>query len=221
MVWIMLICIVCMPMYCIKVACLEARLKSLYEQSAADVEAKDREGRVAAAELEKELAGERRRHAAAVEELQSKHQLEEARVREKGAATLHSLEEQLQTAHRTDVHTIREADRIAADALRGKLDREKAEALKQAGERHKGDLGGAHGLVTMVTCHCFIVLCLCGVCGYVPTLYIRMWLCVDNTLCVTLYVGRVCVCTVCGVMCFGDGVLFMLTCDGLSLVQSA
>ena len=146
-----------MPMYCIKVASLEARLKSLYEQAAADVEAKDREGRVAAAELEKELAAERRQHAAAVEELRSKHQLEGARMREEGAAALHSLEEQLQIAHRTEVHTIREADRIAADALRDKLEREKADALKQAGERHRGDLGGAHVFRTVITCHCVVV----------------------------------------------------------------
>ena len=130
----------------IKVASLEARLKSLYEQAAADVEAKDQEGRVAVAELEKELARERRHHAAAVEELHSKHQLEETRLREEGAAALHSLEEQLQSAHRTEVHTMREADKIAVDALRDKLEREKAEALKQAAEKNSGDLGGRMSL---------------------------------------------------------------------------
>ena len=114
------------------------------EQAAADVEAKDREGRVAAAALEKELAGERARHTATIEELRSKCQLEEASLREEGAAALRSLEERLQDAHRTEVHTIREADRIAADALRDKLERDKAAALHEAGEKHKEDLGKAH-----------------------------------------------------------------------------
>lgn len=175
----------------------------MYEQAAADVEAKDREGRVAATELEKELAGERRRHAAAVEELHSKHQLEEARVREEGAAALHALEEQLQTVHRTEVHMIREADRIAADALRGKLEREKTEAVKQAGERHRGDLGGIHVLMTMITCQCSIVTCLCSMCHYV--LMCRHTLGdIVYTIYVRRYVGRF---YVCDVMCVGDGVL--------------
>ena len=127
-----------------KVASLKAHLKAERERAATDVEAKEQEGRVAAVALEKELVNERAQHAAAIEELQSKYQSEQASLMEEGAAALRSLEEQLQDTHRAEVHTIREADRIAADALRDKLERDRAAALHEAGERHREDLGRSH-----------------------------------------------------------------------------